>query len=77
MDAFDFHQSYLSNWVHSHPVSFLRSTEQGISFAHPSDYQINFCSTVLEITTPYLLKTTARMLLFTGSKDFDSIGHLD
>jgi hypothetical protein len=60
VDAFDFHQSYLSNWVHSHPVSFLRFTEQGISFSHPSDYQLNFCSTVLEITMPYLRKTIDR-----------------
>lgn len=77
VDAFDFHQSYLSNWVHSHPVSFLRFTEQGISFSNPSDYQLNFCGTVLEITMPYLLNATARMRLFTGSKDLDSIGHLD
>ena len=77
MDAFDFHQAYLSNWVHSHPVSFLRFTEQGISFSHPSDYQINFCGTVLEITMPYIRKTTDRMRSFTGSKDLDAIGHLD
>jgi hypothetical protein len=77
VDAFDFHQSYLSNWVHSHPVSFLRFTEQGISFSHPSDYQIGFCCAVLEITTPYLQTTTERMRAFTGSKDLDLIGHLD
>jgi hypothetical protein len=77
VDAFDFHQSYLSNWVHSHPVSFLRFTEQGISFSHPSEYQINFCGSVLEMTMPYLRKTTDRMRAFTGSKDLDPIGHLD
>ncbi|MGY8662428.1 hypothetical protein Q3C01_08675 [Bradyrhizobium sp. UFLA05-109] len=77
VDAFDFHQTYLSNWVHSHPVSFLRSAAQGISFSHPSDYQLNFCGTVLEITMPYLLKASARMLVFTGSKDLDPIGQLD
>jgi hypothetical protein len=77
VDAFDFHQAYLSNWVHSHPVSFLRFTEQGISFSHPSDYQIGLCGTVLEITMPYIRNTTDRMRAFTGSKDLDSIGHLD
>lgn len=77
VDEFDFHQTYLSNWVHSHPVSFLRFTEQGISFSHPSDQQINFCSTVLQMTTPYLLNATARMNLFTGAKELDAIGHLD
>jgi hypothetical protein len=77
VDAFDFHQAYLSNWVHSHPVSFLRFTEEGISFSRPSDYQLNFCGAVLEITMPYIRKTTERMRAFTGSKDLDQIGHLD
>jgi hypothetical protein len=77
VDAFDFHQAYLSNWVHSHPVSFLRFAEQGISFSRPSDYQLNFCGAVLEITMPYVQKTTDRMQAFTGSKDLDPIGHLD
>jgi len=77
VDAFDFHQAYLSNWVHSHPVSFLRFTEQGISFSRPSDYQLNFCGTVLEVTMPYIRKTTDRMRAFTGSKYLDPIGHLD
>lgn len=77
VDAFDFHQAYLSNWVHSHPVSFLRSTEQRISFSRPSDYQLDFCGTVLEITMPYIRRTTDRMRAFTGSKDLDPIGHLD
>lgn len=77
VDQFDFHQTYLSNWVHSHPVSFLRFREQGISFLHPSDEQLNFCATVLGITTPYLLNATARVNQFTGAKELDSIGHLD
>jgi hypothetical protein len=77
VDAFDFHQAYLSNWVHSHPVSFLRFTEEGISFSQPSDYQIDFCGAVIEITMPYIRKTTDRMRAFTGSKDLDPIGHLD
>jgi hypothetical protein len=77
VDAFDFHQAYLSNWVHSHPVSFLRVAEQGISFSRPSDYQLNFCGTVLEITMPYIQKATDRMRAFTGSKELDPIGHLD
>jgi hypothetical protein len=77
VDAFDFHQSYLSNWVHSHPVSFLRFDEQAISFSRPSDFQIDFCGAVLEIAIPYLRKTTDRMRDFTGAKSSDSIGHLD
>jgi hypothetical protein len=77
VDEFEFHQSYLSNWVHSHPVSFLRSADQGISFSHPSDYQIGFCGAVLEIAIPYLQKTTDRMRAFTGSEGLDFVGHLD
>ncbi|WP_316227717.1 hypothetical protein [Bradyrhizobium sp. SZCCHNR3015] len=76
-DAFDFHQAYLSNWVHSHPVSFLRFDDQGISFSRPSEYQLHFCGTVLEITMPYVRNVTGRMTAFTGSSQFDKVGHLD
>ena len=59
----------------SHPVSFLRFDEQEISFSRPSDYQVSFCGTVLEIALPYLASTAARMQAFTGSKDLDTSGH--
>ncbi|MGY3506333.1 hypothetical protein [Bradyrhizobium sp. USDA 4471] len=76
LDRFDFQQAYLSNWVHSHPVSFIRADEQEISFSHPSKYQFNFCATVLEIVLPYLEVTTSRMEKFTGSVDADPVGKL-
>jgi hypothetical protein len=77
VDNFEFQQSYLSNWVHSHPVSFLRADEQKISFSHPSEYQLNFCILVLEITARYLDGASSRMKTFTGSIKADPIGKLD
>jgi len=77
LDRFDFQQAYLSNWVHSHPVSFIRADEQEISFSQPSEYQLAFCATVLEIVLPYLETTTSRMEKFTGSVNADPIGKLE
>ncbi|MET4791653.1 hypothetical protein ABIF64_003831 [Bradyrhizobium japonicum] len=77
LDRFDFQQAYLSNWVHSHPVSFIRADEQEISFSQPSKYQFELCAAVLEIVLPYLETTTSRMEKFTGSVNADPIGKLD
>ena len=77
MDQFDFSQVYLSNWVHSHPVSFLRFTDQKISFSRPSPYQIGVIVTALSAATHYLEAATDRMRAFTGAKSLDTIGHLD
>ena len=77
VDRFEFQQAYLSNWVHSHPVSFIRADEQRISFSHPSQHQLNFCATVLEIIVPYLEAATSRMEKSTGSVEADPIGKLD
>lgn len=40
---YDFYQSYLSAFVHSHPVSFIRADEQQISFSDPSYFKLTFC----------------------------------
>jgi hypothetical protein len=77
VDDFEFQQSYLSNWVHSHPVSFIRADEQKLSFSHPSEYQLNFCASVLEIVVPYLNAAISRMDKLTGSVNADPIGKLD
>jgi hypothetical protein len=77
VDDFEYQQSYLSNWVHSHPVSFIRADEQKLSFSCPSEYQLSFCASVLEIVIPYLDAATSRMDKFTGSVNADPIGKLD
>ncbi|WP_027146771.1 hypothetical protein [Mesorhizobium sp. WSM3626] len=74
VDVFEFQQSYLSNWVHSYPVSFMRVDEQEISFSNPSHYQFSLCETVLETSIGYLDDVNARMRLFTGSAEADPVG---
>lgn len=74
VQEFEFHQSYLSNWVHSYPVSFMRADEQGISFSDPSNYQFWLCQMVLETSADYLDDVNARMRLFTGSAEADPVG---
>jgi hypothetical protein len=76
-DQFEFSQVYLSNFVHSHPVTFLYADDQKISFSQPSPYQIGVCCTALEAATHYLVAATDRMRAFTGDKALDLIGHLD
>ena len=76
-ERFEFQQAYLSNWVHSHPVSFIRADEQEISFSRPSEYQLDFCGAVLEIVLPYVETTTSRMDAFTGSVEADPIGKFE
>ena len=77
VDQFEFQQTYLSNWVHSHPVSFLRADEHKISFTEPSDYQKDFVSLVLETCSGYLTDVNSRMSAFTGDISKDPIGQLD
>ncbi|WP_192384065.1 hypothetical protein [Mesorhizobium silamurunense] len=74
IQQFEFHQSYLSNWVHSYPVSFMRADEQGISFSDPSAYQFWLCQMVLVTSADYLNDVNARMKLFTGSVEADPVG---
>ncbi|RWD94255.1 hypothetical protein [Mesorhizobium sp.] len=74
VQEFEFHQSYLSNWVHSYPVSFIRADEQGISFNDPSEYQFWLCGIVLGTSAEYLADVNARMKLFTGSAEADPVG---
>jgi hypothetical protein len=77
LNQFELYQVYLSNWVHSHPVTFLYADDQKISFLHPSHYQISVCVTALEAATRYLVAATDRMCAFTGNRALDTIGHLD
>lgn len=75
-DAFEFHQSYFSNWVHSHPVSFLRADEHGISFSQPSEFQLGFSGMVVETISEYFRTVNDRMRQFTGSIGSDPVGQL-
>lgn len=72
-----FYQTYLSNQIHSHPVSFLRAEEHDISFQEPSPFQLDFVKTVFDAIIPYLEETINRMKKFTGSASYDPVGQLD
>jgi len=49
INEFDYVQSYLSAFVHSYPISFMRADEHQISFSDPSDFQINFCEFAVRV----------------------------
>jgi len=74
---FDFLYTYLSNHVHSHPVSLMRAKQHNISFERPSDFQFGMCGLCLESGAQYLDAATARVEAFTGHFDRDPNGHID
>jgi hypothetical protein len=75
--TFDFLHSYLSNHVHSHPVSVLRATEHGVSFQDPSAYQLDLATTCITAAGDYLLSATERIVSFTGDINRDPVGPLE
>lgn len=74
-NEFDFVHVYLSNHVHSHPVSLLR--QENISLEAPTDFQLSFCGFCLEAATGYLESANLRVDEFTGDMARDPNGHID
>ena len=74
-NGFEFIHTYLSNHVHSHPVSLMR--QEKISFEAPTDFQISFCAICLEAATQYLENARSRIDEFTGEMARDPNGHID
>lgn len=74
-NEFDFIHVYLSNHVHSHPVSLLR--QEKISFEAPTEFQMSFCGFCLEAATAYLESVNSRVEEFTGDMARDPNGHID
>ena len=77
VDFFDFNQSYLSAYVHSHPVSFMRADEHEVAFAGASKFQIEFCHYVLTMVAEYTQSVVHRMDTFSVPDRGDPNGHLD
>lgn len=77
IDHYEFFQTYLSNHVHGHPVSYMRADEQKISFETPSDFQFGFCGLCLEAGAEHLKAVTTRIEVFTGSESRDPNGQLE
>lgn len=77
VDFFDFIHTYLSNYTHGHPVSYLRAHEHGISFDNPSDAQFGICALCLEAGAKFLEPVTDRVGEFTGDMSRDANGHIE
>jgi hypothetical protein len=70
-------QSYFSAYVHSHPVSFMRTEEHGVKFEGASKFQIGLCSFVLKAVTSYTAGAVKRMKTFGVPMTGDPVGQLD
>ena len=77
VDSFNFLQTYLSNWVHSYPVSFIRADAHQLSFDKPSEFQLGFCGLLFETSSDHLSAACERMNEFTGEMSNDPIGQVD
>ena len=77
IDLYEFHQTYFSSFVHSHPVSFIHAETQNISFSDPSNYQIGFCGMVCNSAALYAEAVGLRVSNFTGSESRDPLGQID
>jgi hypothetical protein len=76
-DDFDFNQSYLSAFVHTHPVSFMRADDHDIKFGGASKFQVNFCRYVFTTVAEYTDSVVERMNTFAVPGTGDPNGHLD
>jgi hypothetical protein len=77
VDAFDFYQTYLSSFVHSHPVSFMRADEHKISFSNPSPFQLGICGTIADLAAGCTEDVEKRMVVFSNSDGGDPLGQVD
>lgn len=77
LDEFEFAQSYLSAFVHSHPVSFMRAAEHGISFSKPSDFQVTIATLAIGFSVSYTHAIVERMKIFAKTADGDILGRVD
>lgn len=75
--TFDFYQSYLSAYVHSHPVSFIRAYEHDLKFGGISTFQADFLCTVYTGATEYTEGVVKRMDAFSNPETGDPNGHLE
>lgn len=56
LNQFEFQQVYLSNFIHTHPVSFIRSDEHRIDYSKPSEAQFA-AAQVAVITSDFVAKS--------------------
>jgi hypothetical protein len=75
--AYDFQQSYLSAYVHSHPVSFMRAIDHGIDFKKPSGFQFGLCGLAINVAADYMDSAAERMTAFSVCETGDPLGQVD
>lgn len=77
VDTFDFMQSYLSAYVHSHPVSFLRAYEHDLKFGGISQFQADFLNMIFSQLSGTTDDVVARMDVFSVPEIGDPNGHVE
>jgi hypothetical protein len=77
VSIFDFFQTYLSSFIHSHPVSFMRAEEHRISFSNPSEFQLQFCGMVADYAAACTEDVKERMGVFSDPNGGDPLGQVD
>ncbi|MDX0194055.1 hypothetical protein GOC06_11280 [Sinorhizobium meliloti] len=77
VDNFEFNQSYLSAYVHSHPVSFMRIDEHGVKIGGISKFQADFCFWLFSTLQEYTQSVVDRMEVFSVPDKGDPNGHLE
>ncbi|QEN87719.1 hypothetical protein FZC33_15945 [Labrys sp. KNU-23] len=77
VDEFDLCYSYWSAFIHSHPVSYMRAQDHGITFGKPAPMQLDLCSQVFHVVNSCLKDVNIRMASFVGAIERDHLGHID
>ncbi|MEJ6395603.1 hypothetical protein V8J82_20255 [Gymnodinialimonas sp. 2305UL16-5] len=77
LNAYDFKQAFFSNWVHSHPVSFLRANEQKISMVEASDHQLAVSALALDTAWEATDACNEVMSNFVGTIERDPLGPIE
>ena len=77
VNEFEFQQAYLSNFVHTHPVSFMRATEHAISFEDPSPAQYAAALVAVSASIKTALSSNERCLKFLIEDGDQLAGYFD
>ncbi|WP_309663266.1 hypothetical protein [Tabrizicola sp.] len=73
----EFQQAYLSNFVHTHPVSYMRATEHAISFENPSPAQYAAALVAVSTSVKTALSSNERCQSFLKRNGDKLAGYFD
>lgn len=77
LNTYKFAQSYLSAYVHTHPVSFMRAYEHDLKFGGISQFQADFLSFIFSLIEETTKSAVSRMETFSDPVSGDPNGHLE